>query len=110
MKKLTMNDIGLYRMMEMLTWAIDGLIEDDRYSAIEYFHDTMDMTIEELEYFGIKLTEEELEMYEWEHTCPKCGKRYSEHAALSRRDNKTYICPDCGLEEAMEDYFGSDKQ
>ena len=26
--------------------------------------------------------------------------------ALSRRDNKTYICSDCGVDEAMLDYFG----
>lgn len=37
--------------------------------------------------------------------CPKCGKTYKDFPALSRRDNKTYICPDCGVDEAMEDYF-----
>ena len=36
--------------------------------------------------------------------CPKCGKTYTEYPALSRRDNKTYICPQCGTEEAMEDF------
>ena len=25
--------------------------------------------------------------------------------ALSRRDNKTYICPECGLHEAAEDFI-----
>ena len=36
--------------------------------------------------------------------CPKCGKRYPEgKGALSRRDNKTDICADCGYKEAMED-------
>ena len=33
--------------------------------------------------------------------CPKCGKEYSEHSALSRDDNKTEICPDCGILEAL---------
>lgn len=33
--------------------------------------------------------------------CPKCGKTYSEHPALSRQDNKTLICPDCGTREAL---------
>lgn len=37
--------------------------------------------------------------------CPICGKTYTDFPALSRRDNKTYICPDCGVDEAMEDYF-----
>ena len=25
-------------------------------------------------------------------TCPRCGKRYSEYPAISRKDNKTKIC------------------
>ena len=34
--------------------------------------------------------------------CPKCGKEYQGSPALSRVDNKTYICPDCGTREALE--------
>ena len=34
-------------------------------------------------------------------TCPICGRQYSEYPALSRVDNKTEICPDCGLDEAL---------
>ena len=34
--------------------------------------------------------------------CPRCGKAYSEPAALSRTDNKTLICPDCGTREALD--------
>ncbi|MBR1811003.1 MAG: hypothetical protein IJ766_05045 [Clostridia bacterium] len=33
--------------------------------------------------------------------CPFCGRTYAEHPALSRRDNKTEICPDCGVREAL---------
>ena len=36
--------------------------------------------------------------------CPICGKMYSERPALSRKDNQTEICPDCGMREALEDY------
>lgn len=39
--------------------------------------------------------------------CPICGKTYTQYPALSRKDNKTYICPDCGTAEAFEDFFGS---
>lgn len=39
--------------------------------------------------------------------CPVCGRKYTEPSALSRRDNKTQICPQCGTEEALEDYFNS---
>lgn len=100
------KDISKERLCEIATYAISGLIEEDRESAIEYLHDDMDMTIEELKVFGVTLTREEKEEYVWERTCPVCGCRYSEYPALSRRDNETYICPDCGLTEALEDFLG----
>lgn len=34
--------------------------------------------------------------------CPRCGKAYSDTPALSRADNKSLICPDCGTREALE--------
>lgn len=34
-------------------------------------------------------------------TCPVCGRAYTEPPALSRRDNATDICPDCGMMEAL---------
>ena len=34
--------------------------------------------------------------------CPRCGQAYHEHSALSRLDNKTLICPDCGTREALD--------
>lgn len=107
---MKLKDFSKERLCELLTWAIDGLIEDDRESAIQYLHDTMDMTIEELEFFGVTLTREEKDEHEWDRTCPVCGRRYSEYPSLSRRDNETYICPACGLEEAIEDYFGGDEE
>jgi hypothetical protein len=40
-------------------------------------------------------------------TCPRCGERKLDpekaRNALSRRDNETYVCSDCGLDEAMYD-------
>lgn len=33
--------------------------------------------------------------------CPLCGKPYSGAPALSRTDNKTYICADCGTKQAL---------
>lgn len=35
------------------------------------------------------------------HKCPKCGKYYTGYPALSREDNKTKVCPECGLKEAL---------
>lgn len=34
--------------------------------------------------------------------CPKCGQIYNERPSLSRIDNITLICPDCGTREALE--------
>ena len=36
-----------------------------------------------------------------ETVCPKCGKVYFEAPALSREDNTTLICPDCGIRESL---------
>ena len=33
--------------------------------------------------------------------CPVCGREYHEPPALSRLDNSTLICPDCGVREAL---------
>ena len=43
-----------------------------------------------------------------EHICPKCGKSYTGYPALSRIDDETEICADCGILEALES-IGIDK-
>lgn len=35
-------------------------------------------------------------------TCPICGKTYHEYPSLSRIDDKTEICPDCGTRQVLE--------
>lgn len=34
--------------------------------------------------------------------CPKCGRQYDRLLALSRADNETMICDDCGIMEALD--------
>lgn len=34
--------------------------------------------------------------------CPACGGCYRKPPAISRKDGRTYICPDCGTREALE--------
>ena len=34
--------------------------------------------------------------------CPLCGSAYRGVPALSRTDNETLICPDCGTRQALE--------
>ena len=36
-----------------------------------------------------------------ERTCPICGSTYTGAPALSRTDNETLICPDCGTRQAL---------
>jgi protein-disulfide isomerase len=43
-----------------------------------------------------------------ERKCPLCKKLYSEVPALSRRDNKTKICPNCGTMEALAVFMESE--
>jgi len=38
---------------------------------------------------------------QWTAVCPLCGKVYHGVPALSRADNKTPVCPDCGVREAL---------
>ena len=35
-------------------------------------------------------------------TCPLCGSIYFDTPALSRADNKTAICPDCGIRQSLD--------
>ena len=34
--------------------------------------------------------------------CPLCGRVYHGAPALSREDNETPICPDCGTRQALQ--------
>ena len=36
-----------------------------------------------------------------EAVCPRCGKAYRAPSAISRADNRTPICPDCGIRESL---------
>lgn len=42
--------------------------------------------------------------------CPKCGKFYDDVPSISRTDNKTLICPDCGTREALESIGVDEKE
>ena len=34
--------------------------------------------------------------------CPLCGRTYHGAPAISREDNETLICPDCGTRQALQ--------
>lgn len=43
--------------------------------------------------------------YSGEKKCPRCKQPVYGYPALSRVDNYTYICSDCGNEEAMRQFM-----
>lgn len=43
-------------------------------------------------------------------TCPRCGAYITFHPAISRKDNETEICSDCGVIEAIEEYAAAEKK
>lgn len=43
---------------------------------------------------------------EGRQVCPICNKEYDGPSALSREDNETFICPDCGTMQALDDTRG----
>ena len=46
----------------------------------------------------------ELKKEEESKTCPKCKKTFTGIGAISRSDNKTEVCSECGTKEALEDF------
>lgn len=48
------SGIGWYRMSEIASKAIDGLIEDDEYEAKYYLRKEIELEPEEADYFGIE--------------------------------------------------------
>ena len=42
--------------------------------------------------------------------CPICKKEFNNPPALSRKDNKTEICSECGLKEALDIALGHDEK
>ena len=52
--------------------------------------------------------EKEVEKMGIKKICPICNNTYYEPPAISRKDNKTEICPDCGTLEALNSIGASD--
>jgi ribosomal protein L37AE/L43A len=47
--------------------------------------------------------------YKMGGNCPRCKRDYEEYPALSRVDNKTYICSKCGTEEGLFNFMNPGK-
>lgn len=59
-------------------------------------------SIEEVEKIVNKLHDPILKIYP---VCPICGEEYDGHPAISRKDNKSKICSNCGVGEAFMDFI-----
>lgn len=61
---------------------------------------------------GVVYGEDECRIVCTRHTriCPKCGRTYTQPPAISRVDNATPICPDCGILEALDTIGLSEKE
>lgn len=72
------------------------LVDAKRYDDIEELREDLDTVLR-----AYTLAYKILEI----QRCPKCRGEYTEHSALSREDNETEICPDCGVREAIGAYL-----
>lgn len=61
-------------------------------------YDDLDLLRDDLDLIHESLTRKILEI----QRCPKCGKEFTEYPALSREDDETEICPECGINESLE--------
>ena len=61
-------------------------------------------------YYDMLVNELELHLSDYEYKeCPSCHRGIEGYPAISRKDNKTEICSQCGQDEAMEafnNYYG----
>lgn len=42
--------------------------------------------------------------------CPQCGKEFTDQPAISRKDNETEICTECGVKEAIAAFIENQKK
>ena len=75
-----------------------ALVDAKRYDDLEDLRDDLDKTLR-----AFMLTYKIMEIQK----CPKCHKEYTDYPAISREDNETEICPECGVREAVEAYIES---
>jgi len=65
---------------------------------------TKEIIFEEQEALILDYLKKKHGMPEETKKCPRCNKQYTGYPALSRKDNKTEICSQCGQREAMASY------
>ena len=56
------------------------------------------------------IRENELHGFDAFPVCPRCNKDYTEKPSISRDDNTTEICPNCGIQEALIAYMRNTKK
>ena len=114
------SDSKIYGIIEFKEETTEETVEETTEEVVEE-ENTLTKAKEEsaeIETDEFNLTEEEKEKLcsdyddfikqyeslkkEKENVCPICGRTYTEIPAISREDNTTEICPDCGTNQAIE--------
>ena len=84
-KELDQNEFPIFLVKEVGASDSSGIIVDPSGSAYA-------------RYSGLVI--EEQEMFQ----CSNCGGKFIGHPAISRKDNKSPVCSQCGLVEAVNDF------
>lgn len=45
-----------------------------------------------------------------DNTCPSCGHEIIGASGISRKDNKTEICSECSIKEALSAFYNHDNK
>lgn len=86
--------VCIYQLKEL--YSIDYILENIDYAVSHMDEDSMVL--------GAVTDDVKQGDYIRVAHCPSCGKMYSGYPAISRKDNTTEICSDCGVHEAFEDF------
>lgn len=84
-KELDQNEFPIFLVKEIGSSDNSGIIVDPSGSAYA-------------RYSGLVI--EEQEMFQ----CSNCGGKFIGHPAISRKDNKSPVCSQCGMAEAINDF------
>lgn len=92
-------------------WSVNMIDKNQNISTIFVTADTKTEARRVARAYGHRIMQAvviNLEMIsaEPDPVCPRCQNPYTGYPAISRMDNMTEICSECGTEEAVADFLG----
>lgn len=91
---------GSQYIKRVLTEEVSSLTDKDLLDTYDYYK-VRNLGKEEKVYLAVLINE----MKKRFGTCPICGGPINGYPAISRKDNKTEICSECGQREAMQSWI-----